>query len=609
MEDFEKELKIGFLEEAEQAINEVEQCFLVLETNPNDGPVLDKIFRLAHNLKGSAKAVGFEEMGHFTHEFESFMLKLKNGELAVTKATVSLLLSCNDHLSQMVQALKIDLDAHVDSADLIAQIQAASQGGSIESSVQEEQVFEEIDFNPIQEDTPPSADAFEEEVPAQQFEETAQVIHMPTPVQAAPVMPATTVEVAAVKEPPAGASAKVPGSNAGQVDESIRVSLARVEKLLNFVGEMVILQAVLREQVSDSNSLLVKKTVHQLGKVTKEVQDMSMSLRMVPVKPTFQKMQRIVRDTANALNKTVNIRLQGEDTELDKTVLERINDPLVHLIRNSVDHGIESREERIAKGKSEAGTVNLSAYHQSGKLVLEVKDDGGGLNAEKLKQIAISKGVIKATDMLSEKECFALIFKPGFSTKARVTDISGRGVGMDVVRTNIEELGGEIQIDSQLGFGTSFKVFLPLTLAIIDGMVVKAHNERFVIPLTHVHESLKPDINDIKFTTGVGEVLLLRGENLPLYKLSQLLGKKVQTATTDMIAIVVRTGPKPFAILVEDIIGQYQVVIKQLGAEVQNIKGISGSTILGDGRPSLIIEPTDLILKDNKNSEPRRLAI
>ncbi|MCK6597881.1 MAG: chemotaxis protein CheA, partial [Bdellovibrionaceae bacterium] len=421
---------------------------------------------------------------------------------------------------------------------------------------------------------------------------------------------ATVVPMPANKEsnkvtPQPATSAKT----AAVVDESIRVSLSRLEKLQNYVGEMVILQSVLREQLNDSTSLVVKRTAHQLGKVVKEIQDISMNLRMVPVKPTFQKMQRIVRDTAQALNKDILFKISGEETELDKTVLEKINDPLVHLIRNSVDHGIEPADQRIAKGKKAQGEVQLNAYHQSGKLVIEVKDDGGGLDAEKLKKVAISKGILKPGQVLTEYESWNLIFAPGFSTKEQVTDVSGRGVGMDVVKTNIQELSGEIQIVSEKNVGTTFKVVLPLTLAIIDGMVVSVNSDRYVIPLSHVHESLKPDAGQIQFNTGLGEVLLLRGENLPLYRLGSLMGKKASAKIEDMIAIVIRTGKEPFAVMVDDIIGQYQVVIKQLGPELQNLKGFSGSTILGDGRPSLIIEPLDLVKARGKSlTKPQELG-
>lgn len=637
VDDFEKELKLGFLDEAKQAIDEVEQSFLTLESNPKDKTVLDKIFRLAHNLKGSSKAVGFEQMGAFTHEFETLMLKLKNDEMQVLPQTITLMLRCNDFIRNMVETLKENLDAQFEIQDLITEIENAKSGQFAAAvEVQEEAVtadpssFEEE--SPVETAEIPDATAFEfeetenislanenqgfqseldavldqvkqitEEKNSLSLNSTAttapvSVVSAPVPSDTPAPVPVIESNLTVAIEKPKEVVAPTPNkaTTPAVVDESIRVSLTRLEKLQNYVGEMVILQSVLREQLSESTSLIAKKTSQQLGKVVKEIQDISMSLRMVPVKPTFQKMQRIVRDTAQALNKDVLLKLSGEDTELDKTVLEKINDPLVHLIRNSVDHGIESAEIRIANGKKAQGEVQLNAYHQSGKLVIEVKDNGGGLDAEKLRNVAIKKGILKPTQTLSESESWNLIFAPGFSTKEQVTDVSGRGVGMDVVRTNIQELSGEIQIQSERGVGTTFKIILPLTLAIIDGMVVEVAKEKYIIPLSHVHESLKPEANQVQFNTGLGEVLLLRGENLPLYRLANLLSKKTQSNENE-IAVVIRTGKEPFAILVDDIVGQYQVVIKQLGPELQNLKGFSGSTILGDGRPSLIIEPLDLV--------------
>jgi two-component system chemotaxis sensor kinase CheA len=584
LEDFEKELKLGFLDEAAQSLADVEQCFLSLESDPENSENLNKIFRLAHNLKGSSKAVGFNDMGAFTHEFETFILKIKNSELKATPQVVNLLLRCNDHLIQMVEALKGDLNATFDSSLLLQEMQnLKEQKQEIESST-ESTVEESIESN----------HELIAELEAQIAVKSEPVLNQevtvknnPEPIPSPePIKLPDTVKT----EPAIPAAAK---NNAPE--ESIRVSVKKLETLLNYVGEMVILQSVMREQAQTTNSLLLKKTVNQLGKVGKEIQDISMSLRMVPVKPTFQKMQRIVRDTALALNKDVGITLAGEDTELDKTVLEKINDPLVHLIRNSVDHGIENQEIRIARNKPLKGSVTLSAFHQSGKLVIEVKDDGGGLDPEKLKKKAIEKGIIKASQVLTEKECLNLIFAPGFSTKEQVTDVSGRGVGMDVVRSNIQELSGEIQIESKVGIGSTFKINLPLTLAIIDGMVLTYSTDKFVIPLNHVHETLQPKENQVQAKTGLGEILLLRGENIPIFRLGDFFNLKSEVKNEEMIAMVVRTGPEPFAILVDDIIGQYQVVIKQLGPELQSYKGVSGSTILGDGKPALILEPIDLV--------------
>lgn len=600
MDDFERELKIGFLEEAEAGLTDTEQCFLSLEINPGDIENLNKIFRLAHNLKGSSKAVGFAEMGDFTHEFETFILKVKNGELKATPLVVDLLLRCNDHLTKMVQALKIDIEAKFDSTNLLAEMKAASSGGSepqLDAKVQSQgssasNAHHHVPPAPGPAAIEPNLELLAE-LEAQGFLEPKEVPPAPRP----PIQTQATAPAAhehADTHHPDQHHHHQHGGKQQVVEETIRISLSKLENLLNYVGEMVILQSVLREQSLEVDSLLLKKTVHQLGKVGKEIQDLSMSLRMVPVKPTFQKMQRIVRDTAMALNKDVGIHLFGEATELDKTVLEKISDPLVHLIRNSVDHGIEMPEVRVAAGKTAKGHVRLSAFHESGKLVLEVKDDGGGLNPAKLKAKAIEKGIIKHDAVLTEKEAFNLIFAPGFSTKELVTDVSGRGVGMDVVRTNVVDLSGDISIDSVLGKGTTFRITLPLTLAIIDAMILTFGPEKFVLPLNHVHETLRPTPAQIQDSTGLGQILMLRGENMPIYRLGDFFGRKSKLATTAMIAIVIKNGSKFFAILVDDILGQYQLVVKQLGPELRHFKGVSGSTILGDGKPSLILEPADL---------------
>jgi len=313
------------------------------------------------------------------------------------------------------------------------------------------------------------------------------------------------------------------------------------------------------------------------------------------LKQTFQKMQRIVRDTARALDKKINFELIGEDTEVDKTLLEKLGDPLVHMVRNAVDHGIESAEKRKAAGKIEAGSIKLAAFHRSGSLVIEIRDDGGGLDAAKLTAKAIEKGILKPGTTLNERDAHQLIFASGFSTKTEVTDVSGRGVGMDVVKTNITQMQGEIQIDTEIGKGSCFRIVLPLTLAIVESMVIRSGKDDYVIPLSHVHESLRPVAGDIHFASGLGEILHLRGESIPLYRLGEILGTSKSRA--DGIAIVVRTHEKPFAILVDDILGQQQVVIKALGKELRNIKGFSGSAILGNGRPALILELHDLVSK------------
>jgi len=604
MDDFEKELKIGFLEEAAQAIADVEQCFLALESDPDNIENINKIFRLAHNLKGSSKAVGFDEFGQFTHEFETFILRVKNGDLKVSSAVVNLLLRANDHVSMMIEGLKDNLDAHFDSTSLLQEM-ITFQEVDIEEVINEEPLIEIEDvksIEPISEsilemaaETAPETvpEVISEGAPAEVVSEKLANLES-QPINVIPLNSNVTSTQAVSK-----GAAPV---NSSPQEENIRVALSKVETLINFVGEMVILQSVLREQSHLLENPLIRKTVHQLGKVGKEIQDLSMGLRMVPVKPTFQKMVRIVRDTAQALNKDVSIQLSGEETELDKTVLEKINDPLVHLIRNSVDHGIENAELRKSRGKSERGQVRLSAYHKSGKLQIEVADDGGGLDPDKLQKIAIAKGVLKPGVQLTEKEAFQLIFAPGFSTKEKVTDVSGRGVGMDVVRTNITDLGGEIKIDSVIGQGTTFTITLPLTLAIVESMVVTYSNHKFVIPLSQVFETLNPKENMIQHSHDLGPVLMLRGENIPLVRIGDFFEIKSSVPLTNMIAMVIRTGKEPFALVVDDILGQYQVVTKPLGSELADTKGVSGTTILGDGKPALIIECNDLLKRKLKNN-------
>lgn len=609
MDDFEKELKLGFLDEAMQSMADVEQCFLSLENNPDDVENLNKIFRLAHNLKGSSKAVGFSELGAFTHEFETFILKVKNKDLNLSSRVVDLLLRANDFVTLMVTGLKDNLEATFQFEDLLNEMKDFTNDGEEAAPVVED---DEDLFDPSR--TPAAAEALVEpdalEVAFRKAQEEAEKAEELAASGAAPLTPNLTIvpevkpkPAASAAAPPAAPPAKKSGSS-DSADENIRVSLKKVENLINTVGEIVILQSVLNRMTDNSDSLELKKTVHLLNKITKEIQDTAMALRMVPVKTTFQKMNRIVRDTSSALGKDVQLNLVGEETEIDKTILEKINDPLVHLIRNSVDHGIEAADKRKAAGKPEKGTVDLRAYHQSGRLIIEIQDDGAGLNPEKLKAKAIEKGFIKPGQVLTDDECYLLIFAAGFSTKEQVSDVSGRGVGMDVVKTNIQELNGEIKIESKLGEGTKFIISLPLTLAIIQSLVIKYQEHRYIIPLSYVFETIQIKDYSHQFATGIGDVINLRGESIRLFRLGDFFSIKAALPIEEQIAIIVRSGPLPFAISVDDILGQYEVVVKQLSPEMNNFMGISGTTILGDGNPALILEPLDLLKRKIKVTTP-----
>lgn len=592
----EAQLKSKFLEEAGQLLSEAEQCFLGLETCPEDNALVDKIFRLAHNLKGGAKAVGFADLGALAHTFETLIMRIKRGEVKRTPDVIGLLLRCNDFFVKAVGDLRGNLAAPVDITPMATELDAflgvKKQEAGPSLADLDRSIQEQIDRHVAQRDAARKAEPKPDEEEAPTAEEVAALLALekPGPIAVAPeVFQPASQDFGPLREAPRAAPAPISSR-----DESIRVSLNRLDRLLDFVGEMVILQTMLRDQISKQKSPVLNRTVHQIGKVTKEVQDITLSLRMVPVKQTFQKMQRIVRDTALMLNKRVRLQLEGEETEIDKTVLEQVNDPLVHLVRNAVDHGVESAEDRRRAGKPEEGTLFLKACHQGGKLVIELRDDGAGIDTKKIRARAIERGLIRADEALSEAETMNLIFRPGFSTKSEVTEVSGRGVGLDVVKSNIDSLQGEVILQTEVGKGTCFKVVLPLTLAIIDGMVVRCGDERFVIPLSQVYESVSPRREDVQFNEDLSETLLLRDECMPLVRLSHTLGRGVSRPAWQSIAIVVRNSERPFAILVDDILGQQQIVIKKLGLELQRLRAFSGTAVLGDGKPALIIEANEI---------------
>jgi two-component system chemotaxis sensor kinase CheA len=595
MNEFEKEVKQDFLVEATQLLNDAEQAFLALESDKNNANLMNEIFRLAHNLKGTSRAVGFGDVAEFTHEMENLILQVKEGHLEITDSIVSLLLECNDHVSVMIRTLNMDMDAKFDSTDIIAKIKVALGGGGATTAHAAAPAAIAHADEPKE---PTSALSQEHAELLANFENNFGQSE-PSPASAA--APVLQVKKA---EPPKKAAA----TNKGAEDDSIRVSLSRVELLNNAVGELVIIQTVLNQHRAEIKNALMLKSLSHLAKLSKEIQEISMSLRMVPLKPTLQKMQRIVRDTSKTLNKKVVLELIGEDTEIDKTVLEHLADPLVHIVRNAVDHGLESTEGRIAAGKDEEGVVSIRAHHEGNNLVIEIKDDGKGINAAVIREKAIEKKVISANANMSDEELINLIFHPGFSTKSEVSEISGRGVGMDVVKTNIEKLSGEVRVTTVVGQGSTFKVVLPLTLAIIDAMVTMVGDERYIIPLSQIYESLSPTPDLLHQVNGVGECLKIRGEVLPLFRISKALGRKPSSKSVhEQIAIIVNSEQRNFAILVDDVLHQQQVVIKKIGTEITNSKGFMGSSILGDGRPAFILDLIELFAGSMKKKKAHNL--
>lgn len=382
---------------------------------------------------------------------------------------------------------------------------------------------------------------------------------------------------------------------------TIRVDVDKVDKLMNLVGEMVIVQSML-SQISrghgEENAGRLQMAVGQLERSCREIQEKVMSIRMLPIGNVFNRFPRIVRDISTERGKKTALLISGEDTELDKTLIEKIADPLTHLIRNSVDHGIESPEDRIAKGKPEVGRIWLSAFHEGGNVIVAVEDDGKGLNKEKIVNKAVEKGLITDAEGMTDQDVYNLIFLPGFSTAEKVTEISGRGVGMDVVKRNIEGIGGSVFIETEEGSRSKFTIKIPLTLAIIDGLTVSVGKELFIIPITAIVESKRPKADEVKHVKGEGEVVKVRGHFIPLVRLYRLFGAQPQeTDPTKALVVIVSADGRNYALLVDDLIGQQQAVIKGIGSGFDGLPGIAGATILGSGDVALIMDVAGVVKK------------
>jgi two-component system chemotaxis sensor kinase CheA len=378
----------------------------------------------------------------------------------------------------------------------------------------------------------------------------------------------------------------------------MKVDTRKFDNLVELVGELVIAQTQVSQHPDLVNlrSQQLSRNLLQLSQIALELQKIAMSLRMVAIKATFQKMNRLVRDLTASIQKQVELVISGEETEMDRTIVEELGDPLMHMIRNSVDHGVEMPADRIAKGKPAKGIVRLSAYHQGGNMVIEIADDGAGLNKQRILSKAIERGIVAPDAELEDRQIFDLIFAPGFSTAEKITDISGRGVGMDVVKQNIAKLRGKIEIDSTPGEGTTFRIFLPLTLAIIDGLIARVGDQRYIFPTLSVCESFRPTAEMISTVYGKGEVVKVRGKLRPMLRLHEYFDIVPRTTDpTRALIIVVESANQQRCILVDELIGKQEVVIKSLDERFKQNKALAGAAILGDGKVGLILDPRTLV--------------
>ncbi|MBQ4771707.1 chemotaxis protein CheA [Pectobacterium versatile] len=646
-----------FFDEADELLADMEQHLLLLDPSEPDTEQLNAIFRAAHSIKGGAGTFGFKALQETTHLLENLLDGARRGEMRLSTDIINLFLETKDIMQDQLDAYKTAQEPNAESFEYICQalrqlaLESKADGDAAQSdasaatqhsatspasngkgemrialtglkSQEIPQMLEELGNlgtvkDPHQTDTSvevtlvtseseddisavlcfvlePEQISFKSAVASQpavaEVVETLAVVEAPV-VAAAPVAPSAPVAAKPQAAPENGKNKAKTG------DTSIRVAVEKVDQLINLVGELVITQSMLAQRSSELDPVAHGDLLNSMGQLERNARDLQesvMSIRMMPMEYVFSRFPRLVRDLAAKLDKQVELTLMGSSTELDKSLIERIIDPLTHLVRNSLDHGIESPDKRVAAGKAAVGNLTLSAEHQGGNICIEVIDDGAGLNRERILAKALSQG-LAVSDSMSDEEVGMLIFAPGFSTAEKVTDVSGRGVGMDVVKRNIQEMGGHVEIHFQAGKGTTIRILLPLTLAILDGMSVKVNKEVFILPLNAVMESLQPQSEDLYPLAGGERVLQVRGEYLPLVELFHIFDVDgAKTDATQGIVVILQSAGRRYALLVDQLIGQHQVVVKNLESNYRKVPGVSAATILGDGSVALIVDVSAL---------------
>ena len=594
-----QELLEGFLAETTELLEKLDDDLVTLEKSSDDAELLNRIFRSIHTVKGASSFLGFDLLVKVTHKTEDVLNRLRKGELKVTPEFMDVILEATDLVKVLVNDIKAGeiQEREVDGtiAKLLPLLSDSPQG---QTPPQPQPA--EAPPVPSGESTPqPEAPA---ELPptVEQPASSAPAAPAPAPSQKAPG------DVVAKKIPPPPKQTEGKGGEDLSDNTTVRVDVKRLDDLMNQVGELVLernrmIQINQDLQQGEQDRLDFNEEFGKLTKrmsfVTSELQMQVLKMRMLPVDKVFKKFPRIVRSMARDLGKEVDLQIFGEETELDRSVVDEIGDPLIHLIRNAMDHGLETPDERTAAGKSRVGTLVLAAVHEGNQIIISIKDDGRGIDTDRVGRKALEKGLVTEDQLaaMSQRELFDLIFLPGFSTKEKANDLSGRGVGMDVVKTNIKKLNGLIEIKSEKGLGSEFILRLPLTLAIIQSLLVDVEGEIYSIPLSSVLESLRVDQRQFHLI-GNREVLKLRDMVLPLVRLEHIFGVTRQSEQDNFCyVVVVGTAEKRMGLVVSRLVGQQEVAIKSLGKYLANIPGIAGSTILGDGRVALIIDPVGLV--------------
>ena len=644
MDEFQEILQ-DFLVESFELVEKLDEDLVALEHTPEDLELLNGIFRVAHTVKGASSFLNFDVLTHLTHHMEDVLNKARHGDLIITPDIMDVILESIDLMKTLLNIIRdTSADAGVDVSACVARLDKVSGGsGEVETPVaatpevleeapveevvaveeaasdEDEIDYENMDPDELEAEIERLLNQRQEEDKAKREakiaagesvpeappapEEAAEAKSEATPASTAPT-PAPAPVAPKKKDEAAKAAAPAPRAPA-TVEQTIRVDVKRLDHLMNLIGELVLAKNRLIkinddvEERYEGEEFLeeLNQVVSIVSLVTTDLQIAVMKTRMLPVGKVFNKFPRMIRDLTRELNKKIELEISGEDTELDKSIVEEIGDPLVHIIRNSCDHGIETPEDRLAAGKEEMGTIALKAYNEGNQIVIQIDDDGKGLDAEMLKNKALEKGLIseKEADNMSDKEAFGLIMRPGFSTAAAVTNVSGRGVGMDVVKTNIEKVNGIIDIESEKGLGSSMRLKIPLTLAIIQALLVGVQEEHYAIPLASVLETVRISKDEI-YTVEGRSVMRLRDEVLSLVHIGDIFEvERILDASEHAYVVVLGLGTSKLGLIVDTLVGQEEIVIKSLGEYLKGIEGIAGATIRGDGGVTLICDVVALM--------------
>ena len=646
-----------YFEESFEGLEIMERGLLELGQGEADPELVNEVFRAAHSIKGGAGTYGFEDVGQLTHVLETLLDCYRNGDLEVQQEALDAMLAAVDCVREMFDAAREDRNERPATFEEIIVSLEAMLGGSVDAEgpaaakpasgssaasdgvrvtfTPQQCLFEtgndplrlfrcvadlgELDVQ-VQDDKLPRWSDFDPETcyVSWQLEVHGDVAEQPVlevfdwvtdvaEITAEPLTLAVEPESGAAPTPAADEpstaapeKAAAPASRKGGADAgSIRVNIDKVDSLINMVGELVITQSMLSQvgQSFDESAITrLRDGLVQLERNTRELQESVMRIRMVPMSFVFGRIPRVLHDVAGKLGKRVRLDVSGEQTELDKTVLERIYDPLVHIVRNSLDHGLETPDERAQTGKPEVGCISLHAYHHGGNIVIEVSDDGRGLDVEKIRKKCVERGLLSEGETLLPEQAAEMVMHPGFSTADEVTEVSGRGVGMDVVKANVDELGGSIAIESEHGKGTTITIRLPLTLAILDGQTVCVGEEKYILPLNSIVETIQVGAGDVSLLARGAEVFRLRDEYMRVLRLAELFGiEGARREITDGLLVVVESGREKIGLFVDELLAQQQIVIKSLETNYSRVEGVSGATILGDGRVALILDVAGLI--------------